>query len=336
MRLGRPTALVATHEHRQCSEGRSSLSHPWERSTLLAVGRRLLVARRGLGARRAHPRDASRARAADAARACALARQELAGFGQLHRVVLRIQHASPELLALAVLFEALSFAGYVALAKTVFGGAAPRIGWRESVEITLAGVVATRLLTAAGVGGIALTSWALRAAGLDGRSAARRLAAFLVVLYAIFFGVLLVDGGALAVGRLGGGAPAGLALMAAAAGGLVLALALATRLFPEDLERRVRRAATGTGPLRRAAKRLAPIPAVAGEAVALALHIVRRAPSTLAAASAWWAFDVAVLWATFEMFGAPPAAGVLVLCYFVGQIAQVIPCPVGSVPSRGA
>jgi hypothetical protein len=49
----------------------------------------------------------------------------------------------------------LSFAGYVVLARTVFGQPAPRISWWASLEITLAAVGATR-----GAGGIALTAWA--------------------------------------------------------------------------------------------------------------------------------------------------------------------------------
>jgi uncharacterized membrane protein YbhN (UPF0104 family) len=34
-----------------------------------------------------------------------------------------------------------------------------------------------------------------------------------------------------------------------------------------------------------------------------------------------------VLWATFNAFGAPPAAGVLVLGYFLGQVANTVPLP---------
>jgi uncharacterized membrane protein YbhN (UPF0104 family) len=39
-----------------------------------------------------------------------------------------------------------------------------------------------------------------------------------------------------------------------------------------------------------------------------------------------------VLWSTLDMFGAPPSVPVLVLCYFLGQIAQVIPVPGGVGP----
>ena len=45
------------------------------------------------------------------------------------------------------------------------GRATPRMGPRESVQVTLGGAAATRLLPTAGVGGAALTLWALRRTG---------------------------------------------------------------------------------------------------------------------------------------------------------------------------
>jgi uncharacterized membrane protein YbhN (UPF0104 family) len=259
----------------------------------------------------------------------------LAGLGTLHQVFLRLEHASPALLAFAAGFEALSFVGYVVLTRFVFRPVAPRISWRASLDITLAGVVATRLVTAGGAGGIALTAWALRGAGLDTRTAARRVAAFLVLLYGVFFAALLGDAGALAAGILAGHAPLWLTLTGVGVGGLVIGLSLATLLVPGDLERRATRAAVGGGRLRRLASRMAPVPAVAREAVALSLRIVSKRPSATLAAVAWWVFDIAVLWSTFDMFGAPPATGVLVLCYFLGKLFQVIPLPGGVGPVEG-
>ena len=253
----------------------------------------------------------------------------LARLGDLEAAGQRLEHADTGLVALAVGFEALSFAGYVVLLRIVCRPATPRISWRESLQITLAGVVATRLVTAGGAGGIALTAWALRGAGLDGRTAAARLAAFMVVVYSVYFLALAVDGAGLATHLVGQGAPTGLALTGGAVGAVVVVLALAALLMPGDLERRARRAAETGGRLERLGRWLAPAPAVTREAVALALGIVRRRPAALLAALAWWGFDIAVLWSTFEMFGAPPAISVLVLCYFLGQIAQVIPVPGG-------
>jgi hypothetical protein len=90
-----------------------------------------------------------------------------------------------------------------------------------------------------------VTVWALRAAGLDARSAARRLGAFLVVLYAVFFAALALAGGASATGAFGGDAPLPLALAAAGVGTLAITLGVAAMMAPADLERRARRGVLG-------------------------------------------------------------------------------------------
>ena len=69
---------------------------------------------------------------------------------------------------------------------------------------------------------------------------------------------------------------------------------------------------------------------VMGEAVADALRLARRPDARLLGAPVWWGFDIAALWAAFHAFGAPPPFAVLVLAYFVGQLANTIPLP-GSV-----
>ena len=91
---------------------------------------------------------------------------KLAGIGTtLHR----IERGDAYWIALGVVFEILSFAGYVVLFRAVFVDEAGRIGWRESYVITMAGLVATRLFAAAGAGGIAITAWALRRSGMEPR-----------------------------------------------------------------------------------------------------------------------------------------------------------------------
>ncbi|HLM31908.1 MAG TPA: hypothetical protein VK326_09645 [Solirubrobacterales bacterium] len=94
----------------------------------------------------------------------------------------RIKQGSPAWLALAFGFELLSFGGYILLFRTVFADTADRIGWRASYEISMGGVVATRLLAAGGAGGIAFTAWALTRFGLGAREVAARMTAFLVLL----------------------------------------------------------------------------------------------------------------------------------------------------------
>src|SRR6185312_15959998 len=87
----------------------------------------------------------------------------------------------PGWLIMGLVFECLSFGGYVILFRTVFVRGRTRIGWRASYEITMAGVAATRLFAAAGAGGIALTAWALRRSGMEARVVACRMVAFLAL-----------------------------------------------------------------------------------------------------------------------------------------------------------
>ena len=90
----------------------------------------------------------------------------------------RIQRGDPFWLFIAVLFEGGSFMGYVLLFRGVFvRGVQSRINWRESYQITMAGVAATRLFAAAGAGGLALTAWALRRSGMEARTVACRMTA---------------------------------------------------------------------------------------------------------------------------------------------------------------
>ena len=39
--------------------------------------------------------------------------------------------------------------------------------------------------------------------------------------------------------------------------------------------------------------------------------------------------DIATLWASFRAFGDPPAVGIVILCYFLGQLGNLLPLPGG-------
>ena len=54
-----------------------------------------------------------------------------------------------------------------------------------------------------------------------------------------------------------------------------------------------------------------------------------RADRALLGALAWWAGDIAVLWACFHAFGEPPALAVVVMAYFTGMLGNVLPLPGG-------
>jgi uncharacterized membrane protein YbhN (UPF0104 family) len=234
---------------------------------------------------------------------------------------------SPGWLAVAVVCECASLAGYVALLSLVAGRAAPRVGVRESAQITLAGAAATRLLPTAGAGGLALAVWALRQAGLRMRTATRTLLAFLVILYSVFLGSVLFSGTVLAFGVVTDHGPAELGAIpaAVAALGIVSALALGASRRVES------NAGTIDAPdVAQQGSRIRVGAHFVGDAVRDALRLIQLGDARLAGAVAYWAFDAAVLWAMLHAFGAPPVLPVIVLAYFVGQVANTVPIP-GSV-----
>jgi uncharacterized membrane protein YbhN (UPF0104 family) len=218
--------------------------------------------------------------------------------------------------------ECFSFLGYVVLTKVVFGRIAPRLNWAANAEITFGGVVATRLFSAGGAGGIAFTAWALRAAGMGTRTAARMIAAFLALLYTPYIAALIVGG-------LLPGPPAAVAIVSVVAGVAVVVAALLLMLIPGDIERRARALASGHGRVSKVGARLATVPAVAGEATRTAFAIARARPWLLVWALLWWAGDVATLGFCFAAFGDAPGVGVLILGYFLGHIGNFLPVPGG-------
>jgi uncharacterized membrane protein YbhN (UPF0104 family) len=251
---------------------------------------------------------------------------KLAGVGTtLHR----LERGNTLWIAAGVLLEACSFAGYVAVFRAVFVRGVPRIGWWESYEITMAGLAATRLFATAGAGGIALTAWALRRAGMEPRVVACRLVAFIVILYSVYVGSLLLAGIGLGTGLFPGGGPFAITYLPAILAGVILALAGAVTLLPQDIERRLYRWASGHGRRARWIARAVAVPALAASGVRTAVSLVRSRDPRLLGALAWWGFDICVLWAMFHAFGKPPPFTVIWMAYFVGTLGNLLPLPGG-------
>jgi uncharacterized membrane protein YbhN (UPF0104 family) len=209
--------------------------------------------------------------------------------------------------AAAVVFECVSVAGYVVLLALVAGSATPRIRMRESAEITLAGTAATRLLPTAGAGGAGLTLWSLRRAGLSTAAATRTLLTFLVLLYTVFLAAIVLAGASLAIGAVRNHGPFALSAIPALAAilAIVIALVLGARPRPGRV-------------------------GVLGGAVRDAARLMRAGDARHIGALVYWGFDAAVLWSMLHAFGHAPALPVVVLAYFVGQVANTLPLP-GSV-----
>jgi uncharacterized protein (TIRG00374 family) len=241
----------------------------------------------------------------------------------------RIERGDAWWLVAGLGLECLSFFGYIALFRAVFVRKESRIDWRESYEITMSGLAATRLFAAAGAGGIALTAWALRRAGLEARTVAERMVAFMALLYGVYMASLVIDGLGLYLGVLNGSAPFAITVVPAIFGGAVIALFLAVSLLPGDLERFVARVTNDQHRVGRFARRLAAVPASAGAGVRSAIGLVRARDPFLLGAVGWWAFDIAVLWASFHAFGSAPPTAVIVMSYFVGMVGNTLPLPGG-------
>jgi len=217
-------------------------------------------------------------------------------------------------LTLALGLEIMSFVGHAILFRAVSidaDGERSRIGFRASTEVTLAGHAATRLFASAGAGGIALTAWALKKSGMEARDVAARMTTFMVLLYSVYMGSLLIGGVGLYTGLIPGGGSFAMTIVPALFGGVVIALVAAAQLVRPG-EHRLQ-------------KWLSPI----GDGVRDARRLIKRGNLGLLGAIMWWAFDIACLWACFKAFGDSPAVGVLVIGYFVGMLANTLPLPGG-------
>jgi uncharacterized membrane protein YbhN (UPF0104 family) len=219
-------------------------------------------------------------------------------------------------IALALGLEALSFLGHIILFRTVFLDRSSRVDFAASYEITMAGHAATRVFGAAGAGGIAVTVWALRRAGLASRTIAARMAGFLVLLYSFYAITVAAVGIGLWTGLLPGGGSAALTLLP---GLVALGVVAAVLTAAATSGRLVARAPE------RIRRRLEPAADTVMGGVHEALVVLRRRDPGLIGGAMWWAFDIAVLWACFNAFGTAPAIAVVVLGYFLGLVGNALP-----------
>ncbi len=216
----------------------------------------------------------------------------------------RLRDADPAWIALALGLETASLGGYGLLFGTVFSCHPVRLGARAAFEITLAGTVASKLLSTAGAGGVALTVWALRAAGLSAAAIARRMLAFELLLYGVFAATVTVVGVGLRTGLLPGESPWTLTVVPAIIGALVITIAIGLSL-------------------------LARAPQAVRQGLGIAFDLVRARRLGVLGGVAYWGFDIGALWASLHAFGTPPPFATVVMAYFVGQLGNTLPIPGG-------
>jgi uncharacterized protein (TIRG00374 family) len=250
----------------------------------------------------------------------------------LQDAIAKIGEGDPLWIALGVVFCVCSFAAYVALFRGVVGEKVIHLEWSESYQITMAGLAATRLFSAGGAGGILLTYWALRKAGMERRQSVCRMLAFLVVLYSIYLLALVIFGILLRTHVLSGEAPLSGTVIPAALAVIVMVLGLLAALVPQDFERRIERHVSGR--FGKIARRLATVPATLADGTRTALQFVRHRRSgalAIGGAIGFWASNIAILWASFHAFDVHVPLGVVVQGFFLGMLANLFPFAPGGV-----
>jgi len=242
----------------------------------------------------------------------------------------RIGDGSPFWIVLAFAFALGMFWGYIELFRGVFSKVAKGvIGRSESYLITMAGLAASRIFAAGGAGGLVLQAWALRQAGLPKRVVADKTISFLVLTYFPYAAAVIICGLGLRTGIFPGEAPFAMTVVPAVIAGVMIGLAALILLVPTDLQRRLDGFARRTGWLGRIAQKLASVPAASSAGLHDAIKHIRSRDPALLGAVAFWAFQIAVLWAAFRAFGDAPPLAVLIQAFFVGMLGNLLPIPGG-------
>ena len=249
---------------------------------------------------------------------------KLVGLGD---ALSRLDDADPLWIGIAIAFNVAAYATYIALFKAVVGGDALRLSWTETYEINMAGVAATLLFSAGGAGGVALTYWALRKAGMARRDVGRRMVAFVSLHYVFYPFALIIFGILLRTGVMNGKGSVELTIVPAAVAGLLLILGVLVTLIPADAEERLAHYAH-TERSQHLLQTVGKVPATLGEGFRFALglfaHPSRGGLAVLGAAG-FWAFSIGVLWASFHAFGVHVPLAVVVQGFFLGMVANLFP-----------
>lgn len=220
-------------------------------------------------------------------------------------------------LVVGVVFELLSCVSYVLMFRPIF---CRSMTWRSSVEIAGSELAVGSIIPASGAAGVALGAWVLSRGGMPAEQVARRSVAFMLIKSAVNFvavavlGVLMALGVGPDVSLLLTAVPAVLAL------GSIALVAAVPRVGPGPL-------VDGPSRLRRA--QAATRRALVGGAQEAGAIVRAREPLVIVGAVGYWAWDNAVLWATYEAVGVHVALTVVLMGYLIGQLGGALPLPGG-------
>jgi uncharacterized membrane protein YbhN (UPF0104 family) len=231
----------------------------------------------------------------------------------------RLAEAKPGWIALAMVFEALSFASYVLMFRPVF---CRSMSWRTSWEIGGSELAVGSIVPTSGAAGVALGAWVLHRGGMPADKIARRSVAFLLIKSSVNFVAVAVLGTLMAIGLVG---PHRSLLLTALPAVLSVAVIVLVAAIP--------RIGPGADPPRDAGKFRRAVSAtrralVGGTAEAIE---IARAHELLVVVGAvgYWAWDNAVLWATFQAVGADVPLSIILMGYLIGQLGGLLPLPGG-------
>ena len=238
------------------------------------------------------------------------------GLGEVRAL---LDDAAPGWIALAIAFEALSFGSYIVMFSPIF---CRGMTWRRSWQIGGSELAMGSIIPASGAGGLALGAWVLHEGGMDGDVIARRSVAFFLIKSSVNFVAVALIGLLMWAGLAGTDQPWTLTLLPALMSIATIAAVLTIPRFgpgddPAEDASRSRRFVS-------AARRAV----ITGAAVAV--ERVRSGNARIiAGAIGYWAFDNAVLWATFQAFGYTPEITVVLMGYLIGQLGGLLPIPGG-------
>ncbi len=242
-----------------------------------------------------------------------------AGFGHVRD---EIADADSRWFVVCFAAEVAAFAAYALVVRVALawrGG--PEPGFGLAAHVTLASLGATRIVAAAGAGGIAVAYWCFRRARFSTREALVRVLGLNTLVYLVFGAGAWVAALLATLGVLGE-APLALTVPWLA---LVPFCLVAARFVTDP--RRVDRLTRSDGSLPRRAVAYA----IAG---ARWVREILRDPEgrrASGAATVYWAGDVACLWAALHSVGQPLPLSELVLAYATGYAAMILPLPFGGV-----
>jgi uncharacterized membrane protein YbhN (UPF0104 family) len=232
----------------------------------------------------------------------------------------KITDAKIPWVAAGVGFELLSCAGYVILFELVFK---MESGFSRRLALSELGV--NSVVSAGGIGGIALGAWVLRTKGVAVERIARRSVLIFVLTSAVNVGATAVIGLLMWLGVLPGSRDALLTLLPAVLAIATIAGTLAIAVLAGRL--------AGRDGLRSGRMHVALV--AVSDGVRGALRLIARRDWRLLGAVGYWLFDTFVLYACLLAYGASSTFWIVAMAYLVGQLANSIPIPAGFVAVEG-